>query len=725
MRRRHFLQFAGSTLTTLGLSYLDIVQQGNRYAQVLAQGTPRKLALLVGINQYPASQRFTDLEGCVTDVELQQELLIHRFGFNKSDILRLTSDPSDKQPTRNNILTAFEEHLIKQAKPTDVVVFHFSGHGSQLLDPNPVQLCPNQQFNSDLNSSIVTAEDGQNKLVPDIMGRTLFLLMSALQTDNVSFVMDSCHSGGGTRGNFRIRSVPGNNLKPSSEEIAYQQRWLDKLQISPEEFAKRRCAGARKGVVLAGAQRDQDAADATFDEFFAGAFTYLLTQYLWQQTSNVGSAIAQLTSGLRVLKTPQQPLADGDQSQPVYFINKKLPPADAVITKVEGKQATIWLGGVDSESLESFGKGATFTIVDQKGQASAQVKLESRQGLIATARLQPGGIASMQPGMLLQESSRVVPATLKLTIGIDPSLAAETNAAKQALSQINRVEAVAAKSGNVPYPPQVQYILSRLTDDYRQQLQRQNIPNLPTVGSIGLFTKGLEFVPQSFGKLGETVPAAVSRLEPIIKSFLAVEIIKKTLNATSSQLDVEVSMNLVDQPNQTLFKTSTVRGKNNRGEFQQRYSQKLPLAKLFQFKVTNHESTPVYLTSLLVDSTGGLVVVFPYQWPATEESTLIAPKETRTIGDPQHLKLKAIDKGTGEVLVIVSRSPLKKAVKTLVALAAELNRSSGPVELGEPVEVIGDLLDDLSSDRSSTSATTDKEVKVSEIATLAIPFEVV
>lgn len=100
---------------------------------------------------------------------------------------------------------------------------------------------------------------------------------------------------------------------------------------------------------------------------------------------------------------------------------------------------------------------------------------------------------------------------------------------------------------------------------------------------------------------------AVSRLEPIIKSFLAVEIIKKTLNATSSQVDVEVSMNLVDQPNQTLFKTSTVRGKNNRGESKQRYSQKLPLAKLFQFKVTNHESTPVYLTSLLVDSTGGLV----------------------------------------------------------------------------------------------------------------------
>ncbi|MEW6496415.1 MAG: caspase family protein, partial [Cyanobacteriota bacterium] len=199
IKRRHFLQLAGSTLATLGLSHLDIIQQGNRYAQVLAQNTPRKLALLVGINQYPASQRFGNLEGCVTDVDLQQALLIHRFGFNPSDIVRLTSDETpDKQPTRRNILTAFEEHLIKQAKPGDIVVFHFSGHGSRLSDPDPIQEC----IKDNLNSTIVPAGDGENGVAQDIMGRTLFLLMSALNTENVTAVLDSCFSGGGTRGNF-------------------------------------------------------------------------------------------------------------------------------------------------------------------------------------------------------------------------------------------------------------------------------------------------------------------------------------------------------------------------------------------------------------------------------------------------------------------------------------------------------------------------------------------
>ena len=80
MKRRHFLQFASSTLATLGLSHYNIFEKGNRYAQVLAQNTPRKLALLVGIN-YPNNPNVNSLNGCVTDVDLQQQLLIHRFGF--------------------------------------------------------------------------------------------------------------------------------------------------------------------------------------------------------------------------------------------------------------------------------------------------------------------------------------------------------------------------------------------------------------------------------------------------------------------------------------------------------------------------------------------------------------------------------------------------------------------------------------------------------------------
>ena len=465
--RRHFIQFASSTLATLGLSQWDIINKSNRYTQVLAEDTPRKLALLVGINQYPNSDRFNNLAGCVTDVDLQEYLLIHRFGFNPKNIIRLTSDETpDKQPTRNNILTTFEEHLIKQAQPGDIVVFHFSGHGSRLSEQNSIQNCSNPLVSDGINSTLVPADDGENGIAFDIMGRTLFLLMLALKTENVTAILDSCYSGGGTRGNFRVRSVSGEGLQLNPEEIAYQQSWMEKLKLTPEQLTRRRCAAVAKGVVFASAQPNQEALDADLGDFAAGAFTYLMTQYLWQQTDTVNGAIAEISRAIKSISS-QIPLADGRLNQPIYFFTTNIPAIDAVIIEVVDNKAILWLGGVEKESLEAFQTGATFTIIDRRGEALGKVELISeRQGLIAEAKLiENSGISTLKSGMWLQESSRVIPANLKLYLGLDASLKADLNLAQQQLSSINRVEVVPQQSGNNPYPGGVQYIFSRMTED--------------------------------------------------------------------------------------------------------------------------------------------------------------------------------------------------------------------------------------------------------------------
>uniref|UniRef100_A0ACD5GXP9 Twin-arginine translocation signal domain-containing protein n=1 Tax=Desertifilum tharense IPPAS B-1220 TaxID=1781255 RepID=A0ACD5GXP9_9CYAN len=53
--RRQFLRFASLSLASLGLSQFPLWQQGDRYGKVLAQGSSRKVALLVGINQYSSA----------------------------------------------------------------------------------------------------------------------------------------------------------------------------------------------------------------------------------------------------------------------------------------------------------------------------------------------------------------------------------------------------------------------------------------------------------------------------------------------------------------------------------------------------------------------------------------------------------------------------------------------------------------------------------------------
>ncbi len=110
--RRHCLQFIATALATLSIHPRRFQQQAQRYGQILAQSTPRKLALLVGINSYTSQP----LEGCLNDIELQRQLLIHHFGFNPKNIYTVL----DNKATRKGILTAFEEYLIKQAKPGDL-----------------------------------------------------------------------------------------------------------------------------------------------------------------------------------------------------------------------------------------------------------------------------------------------------------------------------------------------------------------------------------------------------------------------------------------------------------------------------------------------------------------------------------------------------------------------------------------------------------------------------
>jgi len=401
--RRQFCQFAGGTLASLGLSQLNITRQADRYGQVLAKSTPRKVALLVGINQYRDPDA---LNGCVTDVALQQQLLMHRFGFKSKDIHTLI----DEKATRKNILGAFEEYLIKQVKPGDVVVFHFSGHGSQIYDPEPTFVNA-ENGNIGLNSTLVPVDSNlpagyrnSGGVVEDIMGHTLYLLMSAVQTENITVVLDSCFSGGGTRNNFKVRSRPGGkNIRVSPDEKSYQKRWLSRLKLSPSEFVEGYRRGVAKGVVLTATDPYQLAADAKLNGFYAGAFTYLLTQHLWQQDSTVKDSIAQVTQDIPK-SFEQTPLYDvkvgsGYESQPVYFIKPGNQPAQAVVTSVQGNRAKLWLGGLDYATLGEVDDGTVFTIIGGSQRSAGKVTLKYRDGLVGNAIVE--GVVKV--GALLQK----------------------------------------------------------------------------------------------------------------------------------------------------------------------------------------------------------------------------------------------------------------------------------------------------------------------------------
>ncbi len=62
--------------------------------------------------------------------------------------------------------------------------------------------------------------------------------------------------------------------------------------MSEDEFVRGYKTGIGKGVIFASAQPYQTAKDVKNLDFNVGIFSYLLTQYLWQETGTPEEAIA-------------------------------------------------------------------------------------------------------------------------------------------------------------------------------------------------------------------------------------------------------------------------------------------------------------------------------------------------------------------------------------------------------------------------------------------------
>jgi hypothetical protein len=721
------------------MSQLDLMRQGDRYARVLAQSTPRKLALLVGINQYQPT--LGSLEGCLTDVAMQRELLIHRFGFNRNDILEVTNT----QATRQGILTAFNEHLIKQAKPGDVVVFHYSGHGSRVRDP-----IGKEEFNSTMVPCDRPADSvsSASQPVPDIMGQTLFLLMSAIPTENLSVVLDSCYSGGGKRGNLTVRAARLNNgvtLDASPEELEYQKQWLSKLNLSKEEFAALRSKGVAKGVVIASASPDELATDAPFEGFSAGAFTYLMTRYLWQEAGNSSLDTSFVNLALRTedvarssgmyQKPEYEVKPDSNRSKPLYFLEKTRPAAEAVIREVTGNQVKFWLGGIASQSLKAFEKEAIFNIIDDKGQEQGQIKQESRVGLVGYGKViqtsQPGIV---KEGALLRERVRGIPADLTLHIGVDDTLGAEKAQIQAKLQEQKRIKPVAVEQRGV-----ADYLLGRVTQEDFQSWQKQGVSNPPPVGSLGLFTTGRVPIPGSFGQVGESADDAVPRLRPRLKVLLAGRILKSLVNGDSSQLKVTTSIQAVDGKG-----TSGTVSSRGAGNAQSTLPPGVSNTQKLQFKrgtniqaqVKNNESRNIYASLLFITGSGEIINLFPLDWDAPEEKALIAPGQSINVPQPEdNFVWNVGDKaGTFEVLILASVAPLRSALKGLQNIARGRGaRNGNPLgfQEDEPVDIIGNLLGDIDSNSRSGDAAPKlipkgvQAVSTSQLAAISTVVEVV
>ena len=153
-------------------------------------------ALLIGVGKYRLSG--IDLPGIDRDIAAMRRMA-RRLGFKPGQIKTL----ENQQATRSAIRQAMREWLIEGVTPEDRVLFHFSGHGSQIPDLDGDE-------GDGVDEVLMTYDAGfeRQRLVRTFEDDEFGRLLARIPARTVLIFIDACHSGTATKG-YKSLSVSG------------------------------------------------------------------------------------------------------------------------------------------------------------------------------------------------------------------------------------------------------------------------------------------------------------------------------------------------------------------------------------------------------------------------------------------------------------------------------------------------------------------------------------
>jgi hypothetical protein len=383
------------------LACADLPAVGKQPAATAAPaGAPgAKLALLIGINDYKAED-IADLHGCVNDVHEMKALLVGKFDFHPDSIKMLT----DKEATRANIIQAFRQHLIAKAAAykaatgdQPVVVFHYSGHGGQVLDTSGDEV-------DGRDESIVPHDSAkpEEDLIDDQLNELLNEL--AQITDSVTYVLDSCHAGTATKGDGQPRLVE-RNLPPVTGITV-------ETGVDPNQAY----------ALITGCRSDQRSYEYTDPSGVPhGALTYFLTRELGASPGSevtyrdVLDKVARAVNGVR----PQNPQLAGANMDNLVFGSKQLIAKPFIhVNPKEGKiivEAGKAQGLTETSVLAVYAPGTK--VFQEPNQPVAEIELTKVTAFESTAKLLKGGpVPEAARAVIIQHGMSATPLRLFLDV---------------------------------------------------------------------------------------------------------------------------------------------------------------------------------------------------------------------------------------------------------------------------------------------------------------------
>ncbi|MDJ0907914.1 MAG: caspase family protein [Woeseiaceae bacterium] len=351
-----------------------------------------KHALIIGVDKYCNLDKQYELAGCVSDAKLMKSVLTNYFGFDDARIDELHDDAA----TREGILAAMDA-LEKRIDKDDIVVFHFSGHGSRRTAPDP-----DATDGSGKDSTIMPYDSGRHpKENRDIVDLEIndWLQRLAAKTSNISMTFDCCHSGTVTRDAFadKARSVPDDTR--SIEEMGIDVSSLPKI----EKASRRSTGGSRwlqlgeSYVVMSGCRDNEYSHEFTQetdgDPIRHGALTYFLTNALTRAKpgTTYRDVFEIAHQGVNSKYATQNPQIEGALDREL-FGTKTIEPLHFIpVAAVDGDSVT-----VDGGAAHGLHPGSRWSVYPpgtketKKTEPTGEIEIDSIGALSSSARLVSG-----------------------------------------------------------------------------------------------------------------------------------------------------------------------------------------------------------------------------------------------------------------------------------------------------------------------------------------------
>lgn len=266
----------------------------------------KKRALLVGINYLGTGY---ELAGCINDSNNMHSFLSD-CGFTDIEMVL------ESAATTDGIIAALNR-LTSDVEPGDIILFHYSGHGSQLPSTNEPDgfeeiICP-----VDL--------DWDTKIITDDTLREIFNKVPV--GVNTTVILDCCHSGTMLDQTESLSSA-GTSVNPPTKNIRIKKgaRYLKPPTKIARKLKTRSLVKweAEKDInesalLIAGCQANQTSADAFIDGMHQGAATAAMLKVI---RANPDSTYRSLVTGMRtfMLENNFSQVPELDGSSKLYDI---------------------------------------------------------------------------------------------------------------------------------------------------------------------------------------------------------------------------------------------------------------------------------------------------------------------------------------------------------------------------------------------------------------------